>query len=133
MRHVICDAAWDADQLGKFIVDERNATAQIKPNPSRATQPETDRHLNKERHLVEFFFNRIKRFRRIALGCDATITSFQAFVDLACAMAWISKMQTPPRAFFDLNLTHLTRPETIDFNALGDESCFKLKSKRYRG
>ncbi|MEM9966970.1 MAG: IS5/IS1182 family transposase, partial [Pseudomonadota bacterium] len=40
--------------------------------------------------LVECFFNRIKRFRRIALRCEKTISSFKAFVDLACAMAWIS-------------------------------------------
>ncbi len=89
MSHVICDAAYDADHLRKFIADELNATAQIKPNLSRATQPETDWYLYKERHLVECFFNRIKRFRRIALRCEKTITSFQAFVDLACAMAWI--------------------------------------------
>jgi transposase len=45
--------------------------------------------LYKERHLVECFFNRIKRFRRIALRCEKTVGSFKAFVDLACAMAWI--------------------------------------------
>ncbi len=56
--------------------------------------------LYKERHLVECFFNRSKRFRRIALRCEKTISSFKAFVDLACAMAWISEMQTPPRAPF---------------------------------
>ncbi len=33
---------------------------------------------------------------------------------------------------FDLNLKHLTLPEIIDFNALGDEQCFKLKSKRHK-
>ncbi len=32
---------------------------------------------------------------------------------------------------FDLNLKHPTLPEIIYFNVLGDESCFKLKSKRY--
>lgn len=90
MSHVICDAAYDADHFRNFIVDDLNATAQIKPNPSRAKQPETDWHLYRERHLVECFFNRIKRFRRIALRCEKTLSSFKAFVDLACAMAWIS-------------------------------------------
>ncbi len=33
---------------------------------------------------------------------------------------------------FDLNLNHLTLPEIKDFNALGDEQCFKFKSKRYK-
>jgi transposase len=87
--HVICDAAYDADQLRQFISCDLQATPQIKPNPSRSIQPETDWALYKERHLVECFFNRIKRFRRIALRCEKTISSFKAFIDLACAMAWI--------------------------------------------
>jgi transposase len=45
--------------------------------------------LYKERNLVERFFNRIKRFRRIALRCEKTVSSFAAFVNLACAMVWI--------------------------------------------
>jgi len=32
--------------------------------------------------LVECFFNRIKRFRRIALRCEKTVSSFRAFVSL---------------------------------------------------
>ncbi|MDK3075477.1 IS5/IS1182 family transposase, partial [Sedimentitalea sp. JM2-8] len=34
--------------------------------------------------------NRIKRFRRIALRCEKTISSFRAFVALACAMTWLA-------------------------------------------
>ncbi|MGB3316785.1 MAG: transposase, partial [Albidovulum sp.] len=45
--------------------------------------------LYKERNLVERFFSQIKRFRRIALQCEKTVSSFKAFVNLACAMAWI--------------------------------------------
>lgn len=82
VSHVIMDAAYDADHL--------RATAQIKPNPTRSARRPVDWLLYKERHLVECFFNRIKRFRRIALRCEKTVTSFKAFVDLACAMAWIS-------------------------------------------
>ncbi|MDK3071841.1 IS5/IS1182 family transposase, partial [Sedimentitalea sp. JM2-8] len=57
--------------------------------PTRATRYPIDWRLCKEPHLVECFFNRIKRFRRIALRCEKTVSSFKAFVDLACAMAWI--------------------------------------------
>ena len=88
--HVIMDAAYDADQLREFIANDLRATAQIKPNPTRSVRRPIDWLLYKERHLVECFFNRIKRFRRIALRCEKTVTSFKAFVDLACAMAWIS-------------------------------------------
>ena len=70
VSHFICDAAYDADQLRNFITQDLGATAQIKPNPSRAIQPKIDWVLYKERHLIECFFNRIKRFRRIALRCE---------------------------------------------------------------
>ncbi|WCR02663.1 IS5 family transposase [Paracoccus saliphilus] len=83
--HVIMDA----DYLRDFIADELDATAHIKRNPTRREDRPIDWTLYKERHLIECFFNRIKRFRRIALRCEKTISSFKASVDLACAMAWL--------------------------------------------
>lgn len=90
MGHVIADAGYDADALRAFIADALGAVAQIKQNPSRAGHRAIDWALYKERHLVECFFNKIKRFRRIALRCEKTLSSFKAFVDLACAMAWLT-------------------------------------------
>lgn len=89
VRHVIADAAYDADPLRAFIADDLGAVAQIKPNPSRAIAPSIDWWLYKERHQIECFFNKLKRFRRIALRCEKTIVAFMGFVHLACAMIWI--------------------------------------------
>ena len=86
---MIADAAYDADHLRGLIIDGLGAEAQIKQNPSRAIRFPIDWTLYKERNLVECFFNRIKRFRRIALRCEKTVGSFKSFVNLACAMAWI--------------------------------------------
>ena len=86
---MIADAAYDADHLRSFITDSLGAQAQIKQNPSRTIRHPIDWILYKERNLVECFFNRIKRFRRIALRCEKTVSSFAGFVNLACAMAWI--------------------------------------------
>lgn len=88
--HVIADAAHDADHLRRSIADDLSATAQIKRNPTRAGYRPIDWTLYKERHPIEGFFNRIKRFRRIALRCEKTVASFRAFVALACAMAWLA-------------------------------------------
>jgi transposase len=87
--HVIADAAYDADPLRAFIANDLGATAQIKANPGRAMAPPIDWTLYKERHQVECFFNKLKRFRRIALRCEKTITAFMGFVHLACAMIWL--------------------------------------------
>ena len=84
------DAAYDADHLRDFLATALGAVAPIKSNPTRREDRPIDWTLYKERHLVECFFNKLKRFRRIALRCEKTVGSFKAFVDLACAMAWIS-------------------------------------------
>jgi transposase len=87
--HVIADAAYDADPLRTFIADDLGATAQIKANPSRTAKPPIDWRLYKEHHQVEYFFNKLKRFRRITLRCKKTITAFMGFVHLVCAMIWL--------------------------------------------
>ncbi|TFL16076.1 IS5 family transposase [Jannaschia formosa] len=89
IAHVIADAAYDADHLRGFVADSLGAQAQIKPNPSRADKPSTDWTLYKERNLVERFFNRLKRYRRIALRCEKTLSSFTAFLHIACALEWM--------------------------------------------
>ena len=78
-----------AGPLRTFIAQDLGATAQIKANPSRAIAPPIDWRLYKERHQIECFFNRLKRFRRIALRCEKTIPAFMGFVHLACAMIWL--------------------------------------------
>ena len=87
--HVIADAAYDADPLRAFIAHDLGACAQIKANPTRTNKPPTDWQIYKERHQIECFFNRLKRFRRIALRCEKTLPAFMGFVHLACAMIWL--------------------------------------------
>lgn len=74
VRHVIADVAYDADHLREYIANDLGAEAHIKRNPTRVTRLSIDWMLYKERHLVECFFNRIKRFRRIALRCEKTVS-----------------------------------------------------------
>ena len=81
--HAAVDAAYDADHLRAFIADDLGATVQIKQNPTRKITQTIDRTLYKERHHVECFCNRIKRFRSISLRCEKNLPSFCAFVSLA--------------------------------------------------
>ncbi len=92
--HVIADAAHDSDALREKIAGELRAEANIQANPSRAIKPPLDPDLYSERHKVENFFQRIKRvrriaFRRIALRCEKTLTSFMGFVFLISAVDWL--------------------------------------------
>lgn len=65
------------------------AEAQIQANPSRAIKPPLDPDIYVMRHKVETFFQRIKRFRRIALRCKKTLSSFMGFVFLGSALDWL--------------------------------------------
>lgn len=87
--HVIADAAYDSGALRGKIRDDLGAEAHIQANPSRAIKPPLDPDLYAERHKVENFFQRIKRFRRIALRCEKTIPSFMGFVFLVSALDWL--------------------------------------------
>lgn len=87
--HVIADAAYDSSTLREKIEGDLGAEAQIQANPSRAIKPPLDPDLYAERHKVENFFQRIKRFRRIALRCEKTLISFMGFVFLVSALDWL--------------------------------------------
>ncbi len=88
--HVIADTAYDADHFRRFVDEDLGASAEIPSNPSRSGKLPMDADLYKARHLVENFFLAIKRFRRIALRCEKTVSSFSAFISLACAMKWLA-------------------------------------------
>lgn len=84
----MAESGHDTEALRDFIADTVQAEAQIKRDRSRARCCAIDWMICKERHLVECFFNRIKRFRRIALRVGKTLAAFKAFVSIACAMDW---------------------------------------------
>jgi len=88
--YVIADCAYDADRIRTVIDEELGAVAVIPSNPSRAGALPIDKEIYKERHLIECFFNKIKRFRRICLRCEKTLAAFKAFVSIACAMVWLA-------------------------------------------
>ena len=86
---VIADKGYDADHFVATI-EAAGAQAVIPPRSNRITPRSFDRHLYRDRNLIERFFARIKHFRRIATRFDKLATSFLAFIHLACAFVWLS-------------------------------------------
>ena len=81
------------DQPAGFIVAEiaaQGSQAVIPPRSNRLCPSSFDRHLYKDRNLIERFFSRIKQFRRIATRYDKLAKSFLSFVHLACAFVWLA-------------------------------------------
>jgi putative transposase len=86
--YVIGDRAYDAASLTAQLQAQR-CTNVIPSNPTRAGIRAIDTHLYRERCLVEHFFQRIKRYRRIAMRFEKLARNFLAFVYLAAALIWL--------------------------------------------
>jgi transposase len=86
---VLADKGYDANDLIDSI-QASGATAVIPPKRNRLVQRRYDRHLYKDRNLVERFFNRIKQFRRIATRYEKLARNYLSFLNLVCAYIWIA-------------------------------------------
>ena len=86
---IVADKGYDSDAFVELI-NTQGAQAVIPPRSNRINPRAFDRHLYKDRNLVERFFNRIKQFRRIATRYDKLALSFMSFVHLACAFVWLA-------------------------------------------
>lgn len=87
-RAVIADKGYDANFIIEAI-ERMEAEAVIPPRRHRITPRSYDRHLYKERNLIERMFNKIKHFRRVSTRYDKTSSSFLAFLHLAGIYLWL--------------------------------------------
>lgn len=85
---MIADRAYDANRF-ITVAEKQGMMVVIPPKSNRLKQRKFDRHLYKERHLVECFFAKIKAFRRISTRYDKLAVSFRAAVLIAACMAWL--------------------------------------------
>ena len=83
---LIADKAFDADARVLEPLAQAGKSAVIPPRPNRVTPREFDRHLYKERHLIENFFCKLKQFRAIATRYDKTARNLLAAIHLAAAI-----------------------------------------------
>lgn len=88
-KNFIADKAYDSQKVIQAI-ENKDMTPVIPSTASRTTQREIDRHLYKERHLVENFFCKIKRYRRVATRYEKTAANFLGFVLFAAIRVWLA-------------------------------------------
>ena len=86
---LLVDKGYDANHLLDYLA-ERDIEPVIPPKANRLEQREYDRHVYKDRNLVERFFNRIKQFRRIATRYEKLARNFFAMLNLVCAYIWLA-------------------------------------------
>lgn len=85
---VIADKGYDADELIKTITAHQ-AQAVIPPRVNRKEQREYDRHLCRERHLVECFIGKIKHYRRVFSRFEKLSTNYLGFLSFVSALIWL--------------------------------------------
>lgn len=86
-RYVLADRAYDADHF-RDAIHASGAKPVIPVNRTRARYDDHDRHIYKERNLVERFFNKLKHFRRIATRYEQTAKAYLSMVQLAAVVIW---------------------------------------------
>lgn len=86
---LLADKGYDANALLGYLA-AAGIQAVIPPMKHRLDQRDYDRHLYKDRNLVERFFNRIKQFRRVATRYEKLARNFFAMLNLVCAYIWLA-------------------------------------------
>ena len=79
---VIADKGYDADRFREAIRD-KGAEAVIPPRSNRKAPCDYDKAFYRERNLAEWFFNKLKQFRRVATRYDKLLPNYKGFVQLA--------------------------------------------------
>ena len=80
---VLADKAYGAFRLREYIATH-NANYCIPPKSDESEPWFCDWWRYKERHLVEYFFLKLKEFRRVATRYDKLACRYLGFVHLAC-------------------------------------------------
>jgi transposase len=90
IRHafVIGDRGYDANSLRDQLHRQRCRVV-IPSNSSRRRKRAFNRRLYKRRHRVENFFQRLKRYRRVATRFEKLAQTFFAMVCLAAILIWL--------------------------------------------
>ncbi|WP_211204088.1 IS5 family transposase [Denitrovibrio acetiphilus] len=86
--YVIADRGYDSNAFVSSII-QAGAVAVIPPKCNRLEQRKYDKHLYKERNLVERLFQRMKEFRRIATRYEKLARNYEAMVTLVAVIIWL--------------------------------------------
>lgn len=85
---VVADKGYDSNAVVAQI-ESQGCRAIIPPRRCRLETREYDRDIFKSRFLVEQFFQKIKRHRRIATRYEKLAVTFMGMILLACILLWI--------------------------------------------
>lgn len=86
--YIIGDRGYDSDQIRNQIY-KQNCTPVIPGKSSRKVQIQYDKHIYKERDVVECFFSKLKQCRRTFSRFDKSFRNFADFLSFVGAILWL--------------------------------------------
>ena len=86
---VLADKGYDSNAVVAQI-ESQGSQAVIPPRRGRRVERSYDRELFRSRFLVEQFFARIKRCRRVATRYEKLAVTYLGMVLLACILVWLA-------------------------------------------
>lgn len=87
-ENLIADKSYDSDDF-VALVSKVAQQVVIPPRKNRIVQRDYDKHLYKERHLVECFINKIKHYRRVFSRFDKLASRYLGFLSFTGALIWL--------------------------------------------
>ena len=84
-ENVLADKGYDSNEFRQSII-EMGAQPVIPPRSNRKTFIDYDRHLYKERNMIERTFNKLKHYRKIATRYDKKAANFMGYILLGSIM-----------------------------------------------
>ncbi len=85
---VLGDKAYDADAI-RDLIESQGAVPNIPAKSNSKWKPCFSKTLYRERNQVEYFFSKLKHFRRVATRYDKLAENFLAMVKLASSRLWL--------------------------------------------
>ncbi len=82
---LIADKAFDSNWIIETM-NHRGAKVVISQHPRRSKPRQIDKEMYKWRHLIENFLCKLKDFKRIAMRCEKTDTSYTAMIYASSAV-----------------------------------------------
>lgn len=87
-RALIADKGYDSDDL-VAAVEAGGGEAVIPPRKNRTEQRDYDRHLYRERHLIECFIGKVKQYRRVSSRFEKLSKNYLGFLSFVSALIWL--------------------------------------------
>jgi transposase len=87
-RVLIADKGYDSGPLIESVT-AKGIEAVIPPKKNRLVQREYDRHLYRERHLIECFIGKIKQYRRVFSRFEKLSRNYLGFLSFVSALVWL--------------------------------------------